>query len=242
MLGTKGGVRQSPQATKVAPQTPTTPKSVTKKVQSVAGEFVKSVCNWLEVDDTGQELVQSISGLRERIWQISKELASMKQRTTKQAEWKKHGYRNRNDELLSIEDLELALHHDVLQHERMLTSLRKMLSGTAQTQEAMGRRLDEFYRLLDDAQMVRGSFLSLEDCQGLYTATANELYRKQMLAEKVLDSVSDRLLYREDEHGSNDENPRRLAQQCSEQWSRRHKDCCLLEVAEILEKIEQNAR
>lgn len=251
MLGKKGGGggegKSNTHEAITLLQTPTsTPKSATKKVRSVAAAFAKCMADWLDTDDTAYEVMQSIANLRERIWHISKQLASMKL-SAKQAEWKRNGYRNIDDdnELLNIDDLELALHHDVLQHERMLTSLRKILSAMAQEQEALGRRLDEFYKL-DEAntQTIQVSFLSLEDCQVLFTATASELYRKQIMTEKVLNSVDDRLLYREDadDDGSSviDESPRRLAQRCSEHWSRTHKDCCLLEFADVLKKLEQS--
>ena len=150
---------------------------------------------------------------------------------------------------LNVDDLQLALDHDLRQHERMMATLRRSLSALNQAQEALGRRLDEYYRLQQTVSIEGRAYilhiLSLEECQGLFTATASELYRKQMLAEKVLNSFHDGLLVCRDERLDDDRekagsrSPRRVAHHCSELWSRQHKKSHLLEYKVLLEKLQQ---
>lgn len=236
----------------------------------MATAFAKTmVQDWLATDDTLYQIVQSIAGLRERLWQTSFALSALREKKEEPAaSWKKFGYRgastgggncgsdNDDDDglLLTADDLQLALDHDLRQHERMLAALRRCLSALHQAQEALGRRLDEYYRLLvvvDSAAAAQQAkqdrciiILSLDDCQSLFVAAASELYRKQMMADEVFNSVHGRLLFRDNNvKGSSNEvesnDPRYVARRCSERWSRQHKESALLEHSGILGKLQQ---
>jgi hypothetical protein len=218
-----------------------------KKVQSVAFSFAKTLVNeWLETDDTLQEVVQSISGLRERLWHTSQALAAFKERE-ELAGWKRFGYRGGNgaETVLTRDDLQLALDYDLRQHERMMHALRRSLSTLHQAQEALGRRLDEYHRLVDfDLSNNYRFILSLEECQSLFVASASELYRKQALADEILDSVHNLLLFHDSERAlmtidAENPDPRRLARRCSERWSRHHEQSFLVEHNAILDKLRQ---
>jgi hypothetical protein len=143
------------------------------------------------------------------------------------------------------DDLELALSHDLLQHERMLSGARKLIHSLGEAQDALGRRLDELlwhhmdtYRLLDDSITPEGSLafegaaVKVDECQQLYSQTSRELYRKQHLAVQVLDSVQDTLLFREkgvfsSGGGDGDDvsrTPRGVALRVADQWPRTHRE------------------
>jgi hypothetical protein len=164
--------------------------------------------------------------------------------------WKGHGFRaDAQKTALPEDDLELALSHDLLQHERMLAGARKLIHSLGEAQEALGRRLDELllhhmetYRYLDYSMTAEG-FVAFEGicsrvdhCQQLYSQSSKELYRKQSLAAQVFDSVADNLLYRERavfrygagvSGGDGDDaarSPRAVAQRVVDQWPRTHRE------------------
>jgi hypothetical protein len=251
-------------------------QSSSPKTTSSSGTIVqirKAFCHtltqdWLETDDTAHQVMHSVANLRERLWHTSQLLLL---ETTKACNkepngntagilWKQCGYRGgsggcaSSSELcfLTVDDLQMALDHDLQQHERMLVNLRRLLSATGLAQEALGRRLDEWYRLsllLSEEQQQQPQGLSLDDCHNLFTATANELYRKQMLAAQVLESsASDDLLVRADDDEQNrhadddDSSPRRIAHQCCAQWPRTHKESHLLEYEALLKEMQQKTK
>lgn len=259
--------------------------------------FARNLVDWLETDETAHQVVRSLANLRERIWHTSKLLLLLllrrggavmalrrqnhhpRQENSKQQQqhgFYGYGYRwdrgrdTATSSTLNADDLEMALDHDLQQHERMLVQLRRVLSALGLTQEALSRRVDELYRVeimtenyyyysgsggllssSEQQQQQRVSSISLADCHGLFTATAKELYRKQMLAEQVLESAtSDGLFYRDDDDDRNNEEdeggedvPRRIAHRCSTQWSRTDSaESHLIEYAALLQEMLQNAK
>ena len=219
-----------------------------KKVQSVSSSFAKTMVNeWLETDDTLHQVVQSIAGLRERLWHTSRALAVLRD-SEEPAAWKQCGYRggggDGDDGVLTGDDLQLTLDYDLRQHERMMQVLRRSLSTLHQAQEALGRRLDEYYRLVDcDFSNQNRFILSLEECQSIFVASASELYRKQALADEVLNSVLD-LLFDPDREKTGmpveaeTPNPRRVSRQCSERWPRHYEQSFLVNYIAVLEKLQ----
>jgi hypothetical protein len=229
--------------------------------------------DWLEVDDNLGQVMASIANLRERCWLTSRLVAKQKQQekrgswssrgggmnmirnsnnnTSRQKpSWKGHGFRvDVQKTALCEDDLELALSHDLFQHERMLAGARKLLHKQGEAQEALGRRLDELllhhmetYRYLDDSVTAAGlaAFEGIcsrvEHCQQLYSQSSKELYRKQSLAALVFDSVADSLLYRAravfrygggSGGGVGDDaarSPRAVAQRVVDKWLRTHRE------------------
>jgi len=217
-----------------------------RKAQLVATAFAKTLVKvWIETDDTLYQVVRSIANLRDRLWQTSQSLSKLKEHE-EPAAWKTFGYRDcGGGMMLNEDDLQLTLDHDLRQHERMMATLRRCLSALNQAQEALGRRLDEYYQLMIEVSSGRPSILSLEECQSLFAATSSELYRKQVMAEAVLGSVENALLFRDDASkgpafdSANGRNPRRVAHRCSDQWSRQHKDSKLREFSTVLDNLQE---
>ena len=168
------------------------------------------VTEWLSIDDNLAQVVHSISHLQDRCRALSQELS---QSHSQQHAWSS----TRPTRTIAANLLHHALTKDLLEHERLLQGLRKLLSALQQGQEALGRRLD-----VDD-----------NDCLVLYQATAAELYRKQVLAKELLDHATDDLV------ANDTNNRRRVAHKVANQWSRQHATSPLAPHAALLASIEQ---
>jgi hypothetical protein len=228
------------------PQKATSPRKSEsqKKRELVAAAFAKTLNDWLETDDTLLQIIQSITNLRERIWETSKLL--WKHRIEEEEETNNlignHGYRGSRSISLTVTDLELALDHGLVQHERMQSSMRKLLSSLSQTQDALGRRLDEYYKLtvgeepLDENQYA---ILSRDECRALFAAAAKELFRKQSMAKELFDSCNNALLYSEGHpHDYGNKDPRHSSRLLSRRWSRTHKDSYMVEYSQLMQRIQ----
>lgn len=197
--------------------------------------------DWLHVDDQLEQVVSSISNLRGRIKMESQYLEEFAKDETNTLPWKQCGYRcsSASDGGLTRDDVELALSHDLLQHEKMMAGARALLASQSQAQDALGRRLEELMLFhMDTLSMMQqdldacpSSLLTImgvvDKLQSLYASLALELYRKQMLIQDVLDAVNDELLARDDDEdgllrsdGGMEVNPRRVAEKCVREWPR----------------------
>lgn len=215
-----GGKAPSSLKTPTPSKTVSTPASSSKKGTKRFGPIVRAfrgrVEEWVQADKQLNNVLNSILNLRNRIWWEKKKLDESN-RT--QNAWQGSGFRPCNHSFLLKEDLESALSHDLLQHEKMLSGLRTLISSMAQAQDGMGRRLDEFFQmeaLTDDAQNILDAMLQVFHFLG------EELYRKQGLVSRVMDSCHDGIL----DYGMQDEkldgNPRSVAKQCYNGWLSRH--------------------
>ena len=65
-------------------------------------------------------------------------------------DWKSHGYQQHSkkssSQYLQINDLQLALSHDLEQHEKMLVGLRSLMSNLAECHDALGRIVDSLWQ------------------------------------------------------------------------------------------------
>ena len=98
--------------------------------------------DWLDVDDNLGRVMDSISSLRERIAAESRQLRKQKETPTKR--WQGHGFRSRSSSLgLTPDDVQLALTHDLLRHEKMMAGARMLIASLSEAQDTLGRRLEE---------------------------------------------------------------------------------------------------
>lgn len=170
-----------------------------------------------EWKDTSQQLervLRSIANLRDRIYWESGCLNQMPERQQKEqkqqrSSWTDSGFRpsfsDRNfGHVLLKEDIHLALDHDLLQHEQMLSAVRSLVASLAQTVEDFGRRLDEWMlqNLMNQNNHVFEHQMSamlkeqnaLELAQEVYSLLALDLYWKQTMATRVFDSCQEKVL------------------------------------------------
>jgi hypothetical protein len=209
-----------------APSTPTTPmsggdpmssgKKRNKSEMAVFRAFQGRLQEWKDLDNQLDAVLDSIVNLRDRIWWETKHL----QELSSAKPWQKSCFRStsRFATALKRDDVQVALTHDLLQHEKMLTSSRTLIASLAQAQDAMGRRLDEWMMMdLEDPLSEQGQ-ATLEQAQGVYVFLAEELYRKQLLVKRVLDSCHDGLV---DEDALEEVigNPRAVTRQTCAAWA-----------------------
>jgi hypothetical protein len=173
--------------------------------------------DWLQVDDNLHDVISSIANLRGRIAMENRLLA--KKDCLKL--WDGHGYHSTKSSLWR-EDVELALSHDLLQHEKMMGGARTLLASLSEAEEALGRRLEELMLHLLEMKQCVPLWTSVADrLQQVFCDLAMELYRKQVLVRSLLDSVTDDLLVAKDEESVYaDVNPRRVADKCCQEWPR----------------------
>lgn len=189
--------------------------------------------DWLEVDDHLGQVVASIVHLRDRIHLTSKQLwrchdtpKSLSSRGSSS-----NGFRKRSPGVighLTIDDLEMALSHGLIQHEKMLSGARRLVSSMNQAQEALGRRFDELlifhleigYVVEEDEELSFFATNAVEWCREVYTEMANELYRKQCMVQKLADSVGDGLIFEENQFLDEENDPIKVAEKCLKGWAR----------------------
>lgn len=215
-----------------------------KSLQPILRAFQGRLDDWNYADTQLQTVLHSIWNLRSRLAWESKQLQQELEQTQQQQQqssWQGCGFHNSRASCSSFllpKDVHMALDHDVLQHERMLSALRKLMASLAQALEALGRRLDEWTMLLmamveeeDEGTRLEAQealLLLLEDAQQLYHLLAQELYCKQTAAQKVLDSsIHDEILFSDPNAAADDGGgktttttaPREIAKRAWKEWS-----------------------
>ena len=219
-------------------------KKLERKYWQILNAFQGSLeRDWLAVDDNLGGVVSSIANLRGRIVMESRKIYENRDGSSNHGSWKRYGYRSCGMDL-TIDDIQLALSHDLLQHENMMVGARKLLASMADAQEALGRRLEELIlHHMDTVEFIQslvhfdpqsssivvvmGMVDSLQD---IYTSLAAELYRKQSSLQTLLDVTNDDLLITGEERVTRqDQDPRALAEKCAMSWSRRSTSSCVVE-------------
>jgi len=212
--------------------------------------------DWKNTNKQLESVFRSIINLRDRIYWESSRLQlplnnsdlTQQLQEEKQPLWRNCGFRsvlfNRDsNSSLKTEDINLALSHDLLQHERMLSVLRSLLALLAQHIDEIGRRLDEWMFLdlseLPPSQQPDRYYVSnndestadegilvmdrsneqniLEDSREVYSLLALELFRKQKLAMGIFNSCHDKILITID--GNFSEDSFQQTKIASKEWS-----------------------
>jgi hypothetical protein len=224
MLGGKNKKKKamtdnSPKKHPTTPKPPITPRhtrestssrhSNTTKQQQDYRAFQNLHQEWTETDETLYALVGSVIDLRQRLYYTMQEqqFCFKKQKDIENGTWKSLGFRSQralNDpSWLQPHDYDIALDHILLQHEKALQNIRRLLGNQSQTIDSMARRLE--FLLLGS-----GENDSAVECQDSFRYLSRELYRKQILAQRLFASVQDTLLTTLD--------PWETARSCYKQW------------------------
>eukprot|EP00339_Tiarina_fusa_P006649 CAMPEP_0117081356 /NCGR_PEP_ID=MMETSP0472-20121206/57345_1 /TAXON_ID=693140 ORGANISM="Tiarina fusus, Strain LIS" /NCGR_SAMPLE_ID=MMETSP0472 /ASSEMBLY_ACC=CAM_ASM_000603 /LENGTH=271 /DNA_ID=CAMNT_0004809261 /DNA_START=311 /DNA_END=1127 /DNA_ORIENTATION=- len=188
---------------------------------------------WNDVDGQLGAVLESVGNLRFRIWCASRKIRERKRPGGDgrergggggggggENEWESCGPRGGDaHDVLELEDIDLAMNHDLLQHERMIGAARALISSLAQVLDALGRRMNEWMMLDYPADGADSEGL-LEKTEQLFVLLSEQLYRKQLLVKQVLDSCHDGLI-EEGATFSGDQggNPRTLARRACSEWN-----------------------
>lgn len=210
-------------------KTTTTPN---KAVRPIFKAFQGRLHDWKDANDQSEQVLRSILNLRDRLaWESDHLLRAHEVSSpSKESLWRGWGFRDSitTSNALLEEDVELALHHDLLQHERMQGALRGLVSSMGQAMDAMGRRLDEWMMASmqyadhnDGGGGAHPSLVILEEAQHAYSFLSEELYRKQILIRNVFDSCHDGLVDQESKDVSTRLNPRQVALDACKEWKPR---------------------
>ena len=214
-----------------------------KGYRPILKAFQGRLQEWADTRKQLKSVLGSIINLRDRIYWESSRLQALSvtnrslkhqqqkqllHKEEKQPTWRTCGFRsslsNQDSScVLHPDDIHLALNHDLLQHERMLSVLRSLTALLAQNVDEIGRRLDEWmilnlsdlppssqrqqqrYNLSndnDESIIAEERILTgwtkeqnvLEDARVVYSLLALDLFRKQKLATEIFDSCHDSIL------------------------------------------------
>ena len=213
---------------------------------------------WLDLDDQLMAVVGSIDNIRSRLPLESRILRHIRDEDEWEAKkpWEGYaqGYSSRREHnfAMQVEDIRLAQGHDLVQHEKMLAGLRRLLSALSEVQDALGRKLDELmehhWECSDDAGIESAmdpqglSAVSLQtlvdEASMVYNQLSLELCRKQGLVQELLDSVDDDMIAGEEKaaHAFGPEgddilgggrSSRKTAFSCARAWPRDSDQSCL---------------
>ena len=218
---------------------------------------------WLEIDGQIEQIVKSIAGIRSRLPMHAKLFDRFDRESKKKDLNFQSGYRHSlfgiyeetSDEecyqsdmhridlsqTLNRKDVELAMSHDLIQHEKMMEGLRSLFSVLSESVDTLSRHLDESLRHQFDSggliipPDVRPSFLKAshlsEVMTDLFHMISLETYRKQCLAHKIFETVVDAVMEKNGTESNretldlvhsdwNDLGPRGVVDRCSLLWSR----------------------
>lgn len=160
-------------------------------------QIFKSFCSfvkggWMATDDQLADILHSIANIRSRLPIELKASGLVDRNYSSDENWSSYGFQAS----LSVpNDVDLALSHDVIQHEKMMTSVRAMISCLSDCQGALGRKLDEIMK----HNLQYGSFFMqenspiscVEKINDLFSMLSMELHRKECLIFAVLNSNND---------------------------------------------------
>lgn len=208
MLGGKASRTPTPSKTP-SRSSSSSKKKTSKRFGPIVKAFQGRIQDWKDADDQLYQVLNSIVNLRNRIWWETKVSLQHEPKP-----WESSGFRS-NKMFLLPSDVDMAVDHDLLQHEKMMAGARTLISSMASAQEAVGRRLDELYLMEHEVpQNVVNAALEV------YHFLGEELYHKQIMVNKVIDSCHNGLLASKEESEETivASNPRNVAQTCFAGW------------------------
>jgi hypothetical protein len=182
---------------------------------------------WMDIDGQLLSVMQNIVNIRGRLpseWKLLSQAtrheatndgASPEQEEKLEGggifedDWKSYGYREKSKDSsqlfphLQIEDIQLALTHDLDQHEKMLAGLRSLMSNLAECHDALGRIVDTLWQFhlecsneeySDDNEGKEDLENIVNGVTSTYQMLSIELYKKQNVVPMVIDSTQDDIL------------------------------------------------
>jgi hypothetical protein len=230
---------------------------------SKPSQYKAAFCNliakeWIPLDDQGQALVASIVNLRERCHAITQ--AQARYHTDSQGFSSQASIALREPASTTLEnpslytsplatywtrqDANMALSYTLQQHESAMAALRSTVAQLSSIQDVLARKWEYIYSNSSDGD--------LEECRLVYTALAEEVYRKQILANKVLDASLETMFYTDGDEkasatvqeslldGLEPQSCQAVARACLQEWPRTHKDSCVKDHVVVLTEWQQD--
>jgi hypothetical protein len=188
---------------------------------------------WLQLDDEAYKIVEAVSNIRNRLAMEDKLLKNtfslhhdMSASSSAKKEWASHAHHPSTlVDIIQSRDVELALSHDLEQHEQMMSGLRSVFSSLSECHESLMRQMEimmkhhsecckDFHEASSSTTttltMVMTEERMIPGCTTLGKAASltqvmarvldmlsQELYRKQCLVHMILDTVHDALFEHE---------------------------------------------
>ena len=179
---------------------------------------------WIHIDDQILTVLQNVVSIRSRLpleWKVLHSSHLKTDDVNPQAddydrdeeEWKQHGLQGKLKETpfsfhLHTSDVQLALNHDMIQHEKMIAALRTFMTNLSECHEALSRVVDTLWKFYLDCIQDRieedgekdnkeddGDMQNMVDnVTEVYQMLSSELYRKQKLIPQILESTQDEIL------------------------------------------------
>ena len=215
-------------------------KRAEKEFIHIFNRFVSRTKNeWMELDDQAYQVVKAISSIRSRLPMETKIIHCLENRTRKKT-WSDYGVTNIFEKHSSLitNDVQLALSHDLVQHEKMMEALRRLMANLSDCHDALMRILDDIMKHSLDCEECFGTMelpISFQKASSLSNLTADamsmmslELYRKQNIVQTIFDSSEDDL-FKEKHDGQDQFNKHDMIENkiWSKQWDRTGKYSCI---------------
>ena len=163
---------------------------------------------WFNIDDQLLSVLQNILNIRGRLpleWKVLHSSEITEDHVSEQeqdSEWKYNGFLGKPKELpysfhLHVADVELALSHDLTQHEKMLAGVRSLMFNLAECHQSLGRVLDTLWKFHLECTAEHENEImqkSLNAVTDVFHLLSMELYRKQGLVPLIQESINDKIL------------------------------------------------
>ena len=244
--------------------TPSTSSSTTKQKSKEKKRYYQLINSfndkvthtWINIDDQILTVLQNVVSIRSRLpleWKVlhSSHLKDDNVNPQdddygrKEDDWKQHGLQGKLKETpysfhLHTSDVQLALNHDMTQHEKILAAIRTLMTNLSDCHEALSRVVDTLWKFHldctqdrieedDDEDKEDGEIQDMVDnVTEVYQMLSSELYRKQLLIPLILESTQDEILGIE--KGKIIEGSRKglqSARECCKSWDRNSEESCI---------------
>jgi len=240
------------------PTTTTPNPKIKKRYYQLLRSFNDKVKHtWMDIDEQLLSVLQNIVSIRGRVpleWKVLSQATRYHQATVvedspeqeeefddyngNEDDWKSYGHQETSSQSFShhlrIDDIQLALSHDLEQHEKMLTGLRSLTSNMAECHDALGRIVDNLWQFHFEVENNEGMMNKDERLEhivtcvtSLYQMLSMELYRKQNMIPMVIDSTKDEILGMNElgkGHDVGTKKSQTLVRECCKSWKRSSSD------------------
>mmetsp|Transcript_8785 Transcript_8785/g.13038 ORF Transcript_8785/g.13038 Transcript_8785/m.13038 type:complete len:345 (+) Transcript_8785:120-1154(+) len=257
VVSTPAATIKQPSPQQQQPTTTPNPKIKKRYYQLLRSFNDKVKHTWIDIDEQLLSVLQNIVSIRGRVpheWKVLSQAtryyqAMVVKDSPEQEEefdndgnhgddWKSYGHQETSSQSFShhlrIDDIQLALSHDLEQHEKMLTGLRSLMSNMAECHDALGRIVDnlwQFHFEVENNEGMNNKDESLEHIvtcvTSLYQMLSVELYRKQNMIPMVIDSMKDEILGMNElgkGHDVGTKKSQTLVRECCKSWKRSSSD------------------